>query len=119
MACVGMESCYHWGSSTNCCGCANWEEDGLPVPPFPDTETCKNKNPLWTQKIKPTIKWFKEACPTAYTYPFDDMSSTFVCKNMIDKYNIVNYEITFCPNNEVRAPTSKPKIVQRLGQLHN
>lgn len=43
----------------------------------------------------------KKACPTAYTYPYDDMSSTFTCKNVIDGVNSVNYEITFCPQNEV------------------
>ena len=39
----------------------------------------------------------KKACPTAYTYPFDDMSSTFTCANYVDGVNQVDYEITFCP----------------------
>jgi len=40
----------------------------------------------------------KDACPTAYTYPYDDMSSTFTCSNANEKgTNLVNYVITFCP----------------------
>ncbi|GMP41822.1 hypothetical protein CsSME_00011788 [Camellia sinensis var. sinensis] len=40
---------------------------------------------------KPTdySRLFKAACPTAYSYPFDDRTSTFTCKG-------ANYLITFC-----------------------
>ncbi|XP_031496293.1 thaumatin-like protein 1 [Nymphaea colorata] len=34
---------------------------------------------------------FKEACPRAYSYAFDDATSTFTCAN-------ADYTITFCPN---------------------
>jgi hypothetical protein len=33
----------------------------------------------WIDYVLPTIKWLKRACPTCYTFPFDDMSSTFTC----------------------------------------
>ncbi|MBI4512420.1 MAG: thaumatin family protein [Deltaproteobacteria bacterium] len=33
---------------------------------------------------------FKAACPTAYSYAYDDKTSTFTCKG-------TEYEITFCP----------------------
>lgn len=36
-------------------------------------------NANWLDYVLPTIKWLKQACPTCYTYPFDDMSSTFTC----------------------------------------
>ncbi|KAG6546978.1 hypothetical protein Mapa_011594 [Marchantia paleacea] len=36
-------------------------------------------------------KTFKEACPTAYSYAYDDVSSTFTCTNGA-------YEIIFCPS---------------------
>ncbi|BBM98649.1 protein MpPR5a [Marchantia polymorpha subsp. ruderalis] len=36
-------------------------------------------------------KTFKEACPTAYSYAYDDVSSTFTCTNGA-------YAITFCPS---------------------
>lgn len=57
--CTGTGSCYQNGASDNCCGCANWDEEGLNVPGFPVTERCKNKNPNWTNRIKSTLKWLK------------------------------------------------------------
>ncbi|XP_024379415.1 pathogenesis-related thaumatin-like protein 3.5 [Physcomitrium patens] len=35
-------------------------------------------------------KAFKAACPTAYSYAYDDATSTFTCKALV-------YDITFCP----------------------
>ena len=102
-ACVGVPSCYQQGAPSSCCGCADWWEEGIEVPPTPDTEVCKSKNPTWTSNVQSTLKWLKSACPSAYTYPYDDMSSTFTCKNMVNDVNSVNYKITFCPENEVRS----------------
>lgn len=34
----------------------------------------------WLTYVLPTITWLKIACPTCYTYPFDDKSSTFTCR---------------------------------------
>ncbi|XP_065861451.1 pathogenesis-related thaumatin-like protein 3.5 [Euphorbia lathyris] len=43
---------------------------------------------------------FKRACPRAYSYAFDDGTSTFTCK-------AYDYAILFCPNsNGVRIPDS-------------
>lgn len=70
------------------------------MPAFPDTEKCKNKNGIWNDRVKNTLKWLKKACPSAYTYPFDDISSTFTCNNMQGGVNSVNYQVTFCPQNE-------------------
>lgn len=36
---------------------------------------------------------FKKACPKAYSYAFDDASSTFTCKAL-------DYLIIFCPNSQ-------------------
>lgn len=36
-ACVGIGSCYQNGAASDCCGCANWDEEGIQVPTFPDT----------------------------------------------------------------------------------
>jgi hypothetical protein len=36
-------------------------------------------------------EFFKTACPTAYSYPYDDPTSTFTCKGLND------YAIVFCP----------------------
>nr|CAD1843927.1 unnamed protein product [Ananas comosus var. bracteatus] len=42
---------------------------------------------------KPTnySQFFKNACPQAYSYAYDDSSSTFTCTG-------ANYLITYCPN---------------------
>lgn len=39
---------------------------------------------------------FKKACPRAYSYAYDDKSSTFTCKGSPD------YTITFCPSPTTR-----------------
>ncbi len=97
-----MGSCYSAGADKTCCGCADWGDLGLVIPPSPDTEKCIAKNPTWIDRVQNTLYWMKKGCPTAYTYPYDDVSSTFVCKKMENNVNIVNYEITFCPQNEVK-----------------
>jgi hypothetical protein len=35
--------------------------------------------------------FFEAACPDAYSYPFDDATSTFTCGTQPD------YDIVFCP----------------------
>jgi hypothetical protein len=48
--------------------------------------------------VLPTIAWLKKSCPTCYTYPFDDMSSTFQCTNhktSATGTNSIPYVITF------------------------
>jgi hypothetical protein len=98
--CTVVGSCYQPVADETCCGCANWDEEGVDVPPYPETQQCVKKNPTWNERIKPTLHWLKKACPTTYTYPYDDMSSTFTCYNEEDGMNIVNYQVTFCPENE-------------------
>ena len=51
-------------------------------------------NENWLSYILPTIKWLKQACPTCYTYPFDDMTSTFTCVDN-SRNPSTNYGITF------------------------
>jgi len=43
------------------------------------SQAVQTANADWLDYVLPTIKWMKQACPTCYTYPFDDMSSTFTC----------------------------------------
>ena len=53
---------------------------------------------LWTDYVLPSIAWLKKSCPTCYTYPFDDKSSTFQCSNQTTAAtgtNSVPYVITF------------------------
>ncbi len=96
-ACADVESCYQDKTSTQCCGCVNWDKTGVKVPPAPYTKQCVASNPIWEKEIFPKLKWMKAGCPTAYTYPYDDMSSTFVCSDIKNNINTVDYKITFCP----------------------
>lgn len=52
-------------------------------------------NPDWVSYVLPTISWLKAACPTCYTYPYDDMSSTFTCARNLNALggNTLNYTI--------------------------
>lgn len=38
---------------------------------------------------------FKDACPTAYSFPYDDPTSTFTCRPATAAG--VGYRVTFCP----------------------
>jgi len=91
----GIPSCYGGGASDNCCGCANWGQYGMFVPP--QTAQCVSSNPNWMSDVFPGLVFFKRACPSVYTYPYDDMSSTFVCSDIQGGNNIVNYKIIWCP----------------------
>jgi len=96
----GIPSCYQNGASDNCCGCADWGKYGMFVPP--ETALCVNSNPNWMSDVFPGLVFFKSACPSVYTYPFDDMSSTFVCSDMQGSNNIVNYKIVWCPTESTK-----------------
>ncbi|CAH9136864.1 unnamed protein product [Cuscuta epithymum] len=63
---------------------------------YANPTTCK---PSFYSKI------FKNACPSAYSYAFDDGTSTFTCK-------ADQYQITFCPNrtNNGNNSTSAPLL---------
>jgi hypothetical protein len=45
---------------------------------------------------QPTVAIFKNACPTAYSFPYDDITSTFTCGGT-SATNMPGYTITFCP----------------------
>lgn len=64
-------ACVAFGTPQYCC-----------TPPMNTPQTCPP-----TQYSKA----FKAACPQAYSYAFDDPTSTFTCKG-------ANYDITFCPS---------------------
>jgi len=49
------------------------------------------------------VEGFKEACPSAYSFPFDDPTSTFQCTNDTLS-NSTTYEITFCPVKTTSVP---------------
>ncbi|MBX3708650.1 MAG: hypothetical protein KIT56_05535 [Gammaproteobacteria bacterium] len=94
------QSCYSTGAVNTCCGCVDWNTVGAVVPTPPITQACNAINPTWTTNAQPTLLWLKTACPTVYTYPFDDASSTFTCQTLNEQQiNTTNYTITFCPTS--------------------
>ena len=62
------------------------------------TQPVQSANANWIDYVLPTITWLKQACPTCYTYPFDDMSSTFTCSDATRNPN-TNYSVTFSDLN--------------------
>lgn len=70
---VGCKSaCEAFGSDEYCCSGE-----------FANPSTCQ---PSYYSTL------FKQACPKAYSYAFDDATSTFICKAF-------EYDIVFCPNS--------------------
>lgn len=115
-----LESCYNNNNST-CCGAVDWNTT-MPYLTW-ETQQAYTSNTDWinggsgssTSRLSPTpqqsIQWLKDACPTAYSYPFDDHSSTFNC-NTSDaaQQNQVNmdFEIVFCPGGVIGALSQNP-----------
>lgn len=67
------------------CGGTNWDAANTVLTPAaaPITRPAvayTTANPTWVQYVYPTISWLKMACPTCYTFPYDDQSSTFNCE---------------------------------------
>lgn len=96
-ACAGPEqsqSCYSTGATTDCCGC------GTDAAAWPKTTgagfTCHADNPRWQSIAEPWLAFLKQACPTAYVYPFDDATSTFTCDRAPSAAGVA-YVVTFCP----------------------
>lgn len=104
----GLGSCYLHNASPNtyCAGCVDWwTVGGITVPT--STTSCTlggttYSNPNWTSAsgiVQPQIQWVKKACPTAYSYQYDDPSSSFQCTvtNSGATQIVTNYQVTFCP----------------------
>ena len=62
----------------------------MTVPSLP----VQTANAHWLDYVLPTIKWLKAACPTCYTYPFDDITSTFTCADS-SRNPSTSYGVTF------------------------
>ncbi|MFV8751584.1 thaumatin family protein [Nannocystaceae bacterium ST9] len=60
------------------------------------TASCQADDGVWQLEVLPWLTAFKRACPTAYSFPFDDPTSTFTCRTS-GASNRVDYTITFCP----------------------
>jgi hypothetical protein len=80
-------SCYSSNAQSSCCGCPSWSPAGA----------CKSHDSAWELPSLPEkyAKVFKDACPTAYSFPFDDPTSTFTCRGRSS--GDVDYIVAFCP----------------------
>jgi hypothetical protein len=58
------------------------------------SQPVQTANANWLTYVLPTILWLKQACPTCYTYPFDDMTSTFTCVDNSGNAS-TNYGVAF------------------------
>jgi hypothetical protein len=100
-----FNSCYgsYPGYSTTdlplCCGCTNWPGITTPSASCPAGQV----DPQWTSYVQPIIQWMKQACPTSYSYPYDDKASTFQCTAA----PTTHYTITFCPGGGTGLPSGK------------
>lgn len=105
-----------------CCGCIDWwTVSGIGA--NSNTTSCTKPgqvtaqtDPIWNSYIQSTVAWMKKACPSAYVYPFDDVTSTFTCTNTLNGLpNSTSYVITFCPNNNTGLPTGKSGSAEGRG----
>jgi hypothetical protein len=87
-----QESCIQPSSTSMCCGCTVWEKF-IPV----HAEECKNHNPVWEQYVQPHLEQIKRACPSCYTFPYDDSTALYTCWDD-DLWNAASYEFEWCPN---------------------
>ncbi len=101
---------YTPGQINTCCGCVDWwnpaQTGGVAISANDNTQSCGTQiDPQWTQYVQPMIQWMKAACPSSYTFPFDDKSSSFGCTNNLpNAANSVGYTITFCEGGNTGLP---------------
>ena len=96
---LGSKSCYQPGADNDCCGCADWQDVLGPSVVPASTQSCVNDNLTWNNYILPKLQWLKQGAPSAYVFPYDDMSSTFTCSQMDGGgYNQIDYELVLCPS---------------------
>jgi len=93
-------SCFASGaySSSNCCGCTNWPSTAgftgqIPgdssIVPQCNTGANTTSNSNWTSNVLGNLIWLKNACPSAYTYPYDDKTSGFSCRMHTNKVRVL------------------------------
>jgi len=117
----GLRSCYNTSttsSGTDCCGCEDWMSGAnyIPTPSgFANNGKCISKDAsYWVDNVLPKVKFIKEGCFSAYSYQYDDPTSTFTCSTKdinSSNPNKTNYQVTFCPkgvNNAVFDAAIKP-----------
>jgi hypothetical protein len=136
MACIGAYgSCYqNTATSENCCGCVNWNTQGIYVPP--STRTCVAQNPNWIADVLPDLQFLKAATPTVCTddplsgikthflhldtYPCDDPSSSLQCSLANSNgNNQLDYTINFCPESKPNIPNTSSSTAGSTSQSNS
>ena len=126
-------SCYNDPNNySTCCGCPTFPNDNSASWPTPWNLTvaslsCQNttNNSTWIGDILPWLQYLKAACPTAYSFPFDDATSTFECESLgtflptpnpsssatpaaTPAANVMNYDVTFSAIGINATPSAAP-----------
>lgn len=81
------QSGYTPGAQDDVCGCPDWVGWGVESPPISD---CVGVNDEWVAWSQPWAHYLKRACPTAYTFPYDDQTSTFDCSDADGSEDSIN-----------------------------
>ncbi len=114
--CYNSYPSYSSTDIAQCCGCADWwnpaQTNNVAIQANPNTESCTQPGALqpqtnaqWNSFVQPMIQWMKQACPSAYIYPFDDKTSGFTCTNNLSgQPNSTSYTIRFCPGGITGLP---------------
>ncbi len=96
------QSCYSNGAAFDCCGCAtSLHADFGDWPTIVSSSFggqdngCYNNNSNWVTIAQPWLVFLKKACPTAYTYPYDDATSTFTCQGASGVVGPPSYQASF------------------------
>lgn len=80
-------------NQNNTCGSTMW--NGIAAPAYSYAIT----NPNWESVVLTNITWTKQGCPSCYTYPYDDASSSYTCDNVTagsdNPPNSTNYNVIF------------------------
>ncbi|MGO9454203.1 MAG: thaumatin family protein [Candidatus Binataceae bacterium] len=94
-------SCYNADTTktypTTCCGCATFDQGASSLGQFwptNSTEDCSGNDTIWVAQVQPFLVNLKRACPTAYSYPYDDPTSTYQCRAE-GSINMLGYSVTF------------------------
>ncbi|MBN2816630.1 MAG: hypothetical protein JXQ67_08095 [Campylobacterales bacterium] len=98
-------SCFNTNQTAmgdTCCGYSTW--NSMPSGVSKDSSDAAVSGVdtnFWVNNIQPYVETIKDGCPTAYSYQYDDIYSTFVCQAKdTDNENYLSYQITLCDGGD-------------------
>ena len=118
--------CTHYATTPPQCSGAGVtcnQKSGVCEPPngFYPANCCGPKTPQWNSVAAPLLQLSKAACPTCYSYQYDDVTSTFGCQTNYATVSTQNlgYNIEFCPvpgvlpttAGRTSTPTATPAFI--------